>query len=102
MDFLYIGPSKFFGQDVDSVLSVICRHTNRAKLIPYKKEMSAQELADLYWFYIYKDFGLPNEIVSHRDKLFISNFWTAFCKILNIKRELSTSYYPQTDSSTER
>ena len=47
-------------------------------------------------------YKLPQELISNRDKLFISRFWGALMAQLNIKHELSTAYYPQTDRQTER
>ena len=48
------------------------------------------------------EYGLPQELVSDRDKLFISRFWKALMAQLDIKYKLSTAYYPQTDRQTKR
>ena len=40
---------------------------------------------------------LLRELVSDRDKLFMSKFWEALMAQLNIKHKLSTAYYSQTD-----
>src|SRR5438046_6819022 len=47
-------------------------------------------------------FGLPQRIVSDRDKLFMSQFWKALHKLLGIEIQASTAYHPQTDGSSER
>lgn len=44
----------------------------------------------------------PDEIVMDRDKLFVSRFWQALMKELDVKHKLSTAYHPQTDGQTER
>jgi hypothetical protein len=46
--------------------------------------------------------GLPKSIVSDRDKVFTSAFWTTLFGLLNIKLQLSTTYYPQIDGQTQR
>ena len=45
---------------------------------------------------------MPDEIISDRDKLFISKFWTIIIALLGIKRKLSIVFYPQTNGQTER
>ena len=46
--------------------------------------------------------GAPQELVSDRDPRFTSVFWTEVCKLLQIKRSMSTAYHPQSDGQTER
>jgi hypothetical protein len=46
--------------------------------------------------------GLPDDIVSDRGSLFVSNFWKRLMELLKIKTNLSTAYHPQSDGQTER
>ena len=50
----------------------------------------------------YCENSLPTDIVSDRDKLFISKFWKALHKLMGVKLKLSTAYHPQTDGMSER
>src|SRR5437667_7313275 len=45
---------------------------------------------------------MPAEIISDRDKLFISKFWKSLVARLGVEQKLSTAYHPQTDGQTER
>ena len=49
----------------------------------------------------YCENSLPTDIVSDRDKLFISKFWKALHKLMGVKLKLSTAYHPQNDDVSE-
>ncbi len=56
------------------------------------------------WFFDhwYCENGLPLEIVSNRDKLFISKFWRALHKLTGVCLAMSSSFHPETDGASER
>jgi transposase InsO family protein len=86
----------------DSILTVIDRFSKEAHFIPCRKDITAEQLARLFLDQIYRLHGLPNSIISDRDKLFTSRFWTAFTELLEIKPKLSTAFHPESDGQTER
>ena len=51
---------------------------------------------------VVKRHGLPEEIITDRDKLFISKYWMSLMAQLGVNHKLSTAYHPQTDGQTER
>jgi hypothetical protein len=65
-------------------------------------EMSAEDFAFIFFDKWYCENGCPLEIISDRDKLFVSKFWKALMKLTGIEHKLSTAYHPQTDGSSER
>ncbi|GJU01294.1 retrotransposable element Tf2 [Tanacetum coccineum] len=50
---------------------------------------------------IYKLHGLPESMVSDKDKVFISVFWKELFKLLHVKLLMPTAYHPQTDGKTK-
>ncbi|MBW0568739.1 hypothetical protein O181_108454 [Austropuccinia psidii MF-1] len=64
--------------------------------------ITSLDLAHLFTKNIFSKHGLPSRIVSDRGPLFVSSFWTNLCQQLNISRDLSNAYHPETDGQTER
>ena len=50
----------------------------------------------------YCENGLPKDIISDRDKLFVSKFWASLHKLTGVKLKLSSAYHPKTDGASER
>jgi hypothetical protein len=44
---------------------------------------------------------MPDSIVSDRGGQFISEFWDEFCRILGIKKKLTSGHHPQTNGQVE-
>ena len=72
------------------------------RLVPCRMDMSAQECARLFYDHWYCENGLPQDIVSDRDALFVSDFWRAFHQLTGVKLKMSTAFHPQTDGASER
>ena len=51
---------------------------------------------------VWKNHGLPTDIVSDRDTKVTSHFWQALMDLLGIQTKLSTAFHPETDGQTER
>ena len=47
-------------------------------------------------------YGLPHSIITDWGSLFTLKFWSLLCYFLDIKKRLSTAFYPQTNGQTER
>ena len=86
----------------DSIVVITDRMTKYGYFIPYKEASTAEDLAYTFLRTIVSNHGMPEEIISDRDKLFTSNFWKSLMSQLGTNHKLSTAYHPQTDGQTER
>ena len=64
--------------------------------------ISSEGIAKIYRDEVWKIHGVPRKILSDRGPQFASRFIEELIKALKTKRMLSTAYYSQTDSQTER
>ena len=101
----FVGPlplSKDRDGEYNSITVVIDRLTGMVHLVPGRVDYTAREVAELVFAEVYKHHGLPRMIVSDRDALFTSAFWTRLKQLISVQQCLSSTYHPQTDGSTER
>ncbi|KAI2648567.1 Transposon Tf2-8 polyprotein [Labeo rohita] len=84
------------------VLVVVDRFSKMCKLIPLSGLPTAMEAAEHLFNQVFRQFGIPEEIVSDRGPQFISHVWKAFFKLLGVSVNLSSGYHPQTNGQTER
>ena len=98
MDFMTdLPPSNGF----DTLLVIKDRLSKQAHFIACHNSLTAPQLAEVFIKEIFRLHGSPRSIVSDRDKLFTSSFWTRFSELIGSKSLLSTAFHPQTDGSTE-
>jgi hypothetical protein len=90
------------GVKYDSILVITDRLTKYGYFIPYLEASDAEALAYTFLRVVIAHHGLPEEIISDRDKLFTSKFWRSLMALLGANHKLSTAFHPQTDGPTER
>lgn len=76
------------------LLIITDRLGSDVQIVPCRTDSTAQQIAGLFFNRWYCENGCPLEIISDRDKLFISRFWTALMVRSGIKHQMSTSYHP--------
>ena len=86
----------------DLILVIMNRLIKYRYFILYKEASSAEELAYMFLRVIAANYGLPEEIISDRDKLFTFKFWKSLVNQLRIHHKLSTSYHSQMNRQTEQ
>lgn len=99
MDFVE-GLPKSEGKDV--ILVVVDPLTKYAHFLPLSHPFSASQVAKLFLDHIYKLQGLPQSIVTDRDKILTSHLWKEMFQKLGTSLQYSTSYHPQTLGQPER
>lgn len=89
-------------ESYDGIMVVTDRFSKYGRLIPYRETWTATDLAHVFIKNVVANHRLPEQLISDRDKLFTSTFWTALMQHLGVKHKMSTVYHPQTDGQTER
>jgi hypothetical protein len=84
------------------ILVIVDRFTKYGHFYPIKHPFTASIVAQLFLDNIVKMHGIPKFIVSDRDKVFTSSFWSELFKLLKTDLKLSSAYHPQSDGQTER
>lgn len=86
----------------NSILVVIDKFTKYGHFIPLAHPYTALQVAQLYMDNVYRLHGLPQVLISDRDKIFTSNVWRHLFKLTDTKLHMTSSYHPQSDGQTER
>ncbi|KAK3519646.1 hypothetical protein QTP86_015266 [Hemibagrus guttatus] len=72
------------------------------KLIPLKGLPTAMQSAEAMFNHVFRNFGLPEDIVSDQGLQFTSRVWGSLCAPLGIGVSLSSGYHPQLNRQVER
>ncbi|KAG8734303.1 hypothetical protein FRC10_011771 [Ceratobasidium sp. 414] len=86
----------------DMITTVVDNLTRMVHLIPTRQDYTAKDVAEIVFEHVYKLHGMPERIVSDRDSLFTSEFWTRLAELTKTELRMSSAYHPQTDGMTER
>lgn len=84
------------------IMVIADKFSKYAHFVPLSHPFTALKVAKLYMDNIFKLHGLPEAIVSDRDKVFTSSLWKELFKLAGTNLQMSTAYRPQTDGQTER
>lgn len=80
---------------------VVNRLTKYAHFIPLKHPFTVKSVVEVFVREVIKLHGLQETMVSDRDKVFLSHFWSALFKNQGTASHKSTAYHPQSDGQTK-
>ncbi|CAM8895695.1 unnamed protein product [Rhodiola kirilowii] len=98
MDFIE-GLLKSEGNSV--ILVVVDRLSKYAHFIPLSHPYTVTSVADAFIKEVVRLHGIPEVIITDRDRVFLSHFWQHLFKGLGTALRRSSAYHPQTDGQTE-
>ena len=84
------------------MLVVVDRLTKQALIIPTTKSMATPDVASLFVQHVVRVYGLPETLVTDRDPMFTSHFWTRLLELCGIRANRSLVFHPFTDKQWER
>ncbi|KAD5961527.1 hypothetical protein E3N88_13000 [Mikania micrantha] len=83
------------------ILVVVDRLSKYAHFIPLKHPYTAKAVAEVFVKEIVRLHGIPKNILSDRDPLFLSNFWQEVFRAQGTTLSMSSAYHPESDGQTE-
>ena len=89
-------------ETMDQVLVVVDRFSKQVILAPIRNNFMTKEVIVIFWKRIFAVFGIPETIISDRDKIFKSEEWRKLSKGIGIMQILSIANHQQTDGQSER
>jgi hypothetical protein len=90
------------GPEKATKMMVITDRLTKGVILERMANITAEACAEVLIRRFYSIHDIPDDIVSDRDRAFVSKLWARFCELLGIRRSMSTAYRPQSDGSTER
>jgi len=87
---------------IDAIVVIVNQFTKMIQLKAITTNISLKGIAKIYRDDIWRLHRVPRKILSNRGPQFTSKFMEKFTKTLEIKKQLSTAYYPQTNGQMEK
>jgi hypothetical protein len=83
------------------VLTVVDRFSKYAHFVALSHPYTAVSVARVFFDQIVRLHGVPVSIVSDRDPVFTSAFWTELFALAGVQLRRSTAFHPQTDGQSD-
>lgn len=86
---------------VNCIFVVVDVFSKYAHFLGLKHPFPAVSVAKLFFSQVFKLHGMPQAIVSDRDRIFTSKLWRELFKPAKADLRMSSAYHPQSDGQTE-
>jgi hypothetical protein len=88
-------------QGKDCIYVVFDRLTNFSHFYAIPIEYNVVQVVELFFGEVFRLHGLPRNIISDRDSLFMGTFWRELFQLVGIEITPITIYHPQIDGKTD-
>lgn len=83
------------------ILVVIDRLSKNSHFLALSHPYTALDVAKVYLNEVFHLHGMPKDITSDRDPMFLSEVWIEMFRVHGVDLKYSTAYHPQSDGKTE-
>lgn len=84
-----------------TILVIVDRLSKHAHFAALGPQFTAPQVAELLVLEVIKIHGIPAQIISDRDPVFMCSFWSELFTLQGTMFAHSSAYHPQTDGQTE-
>ena len=81
----------------DYMYVMVDRFSNMCILVPWKKQVTTEQIAKMFFKQVWVHFGLLTSIISNRDTRFVGEFWSTLWGLMETKLKKSTTFHPWRD-----
>ena len=85
----------------NNILVIIDKLNKWAIFIPCSTKITDIETAELFFKHVICKYGIPPQIITDCDSRWRNTFWGEVCRLMGMKRALTTSYHPQANGQME-
>lgn len=82
-------------------MTVVDRFSKGAHFRTRPTHFTAHTMAQMFIDLVCKLYGFPRSLISDRDPIFVSRFWSELFRLSDTKLCMSIAYHPQSDGQTE-
>ena len=87
--------------DYDAICTVVDKATKMCHFIPCSEQISAKQVAKLYWQFVGRLHGIPSVLISDRDVRFTSKFWKELWRLLGTNLRMGSGFHPESSGQVE-